>query len=214
VAQRVPQKNRHKKENGIMHNQKRFWSAAVTAFLLIGLMGASAEAKSKDKSRKTGAERAVGIYLLSHTPLPETTISNIAPVSDPDRQLIQLTDNVHGTITLLDVGTPKQPKVLQKFQLPAELAQSNAQTRIGDATLFMAPEGVPAAHTDPQAVTLVSFADPANPKTLQKFGGVTAFWNDRGRELIYLANSDGLWILEVYSAADKRLEAEFEKMLY
>lgn len=196
----------------IHHN--RLWAAAVAVLLFIGLSGAVAEAKSKDKSKKTDPGRPVGIYLVSHTPLSETTVSNIASVSDPDRDLVQLTDNVHGTITLVDIGNPKKPKVLEKVQLPAEFAQSNVQTRIGDSTLLAVPEGVPPSHVDPQAVTLVSFADPSNPKTVQKFEGVTALWNDRGRELIYLANSDGLWILEVYSAADKRREAEFEKMLY
>jgi hypothetical protein len=44
-------------------------------------------------------------------------------VSDPDRGLIQLTDNVHGTITLPAIGNPKKPKVLEKLQLPAEFAQ-------------------------------------------------------------------------------------------
>ena len=195
-------------------HQKPLWTAAVAVLLLIGLSGAMAEGKSKDKSKKTGAERAVGIYLLSHTPLTETTVSSIAPVSVPDSDLIQLTDNVHGTITVLDVGNPRQPKVLEEIQLPAELAQSNVETRIGDAALLMTPEGVPPVGMDPLAVTLVSFADPSNPKTLQKIDGVTALWSDRGRELIYLINGDGLWILKIYSEDDKQLKEHLEHSLY
>jgi hypothetical protein len=42
---------------------------------------------------------------------------------------------------------------------------------------------------------------------------VTAVWNDRERELIYLSNADGLWVLQVYSAADKRAEEQFDEML-
>jgi glycosylphosphatidylinositol transamidase (GPIT) subunit GPI8 len=82
---------------------------AVTAGLLVALLGSMAEAKSKDKSKKTDEERAVGIYLIGHTPLSEITVNDIAPVAKPDRQLIQLTDNVHGKITLLDVGDPQKP---------------------------------------------------------------------------------------------------------
>lgn len=195
-------------------SQKRFWTAAVAVLLQIGLLGALAEARSKDKSKKTETERSIGIYLVGHTPLPDNTVSDIDPISNPDRQLIQLTDNVHGTITLLDVSRPKQPKVLEKFQLPAEFAQSDVQTRVGNATLLMVPEGMPAAHADPQAVALLSFTDPANPKTLLKLQGVTALWTDRSRELIYLTNGEGLWILQIYSPEDKRQEEHLEQSLY
>jgi hypothetical protein len=195
-------------------NHRQLWTAALTLALFIGLAGSTAGATSKDKSAKTETGKTVGIYLLGHTPLPDVTVSDITPVIKPDRQLIQLTDNVHGTIILLDVGNPKQPKVLEKIQLPGELAQSYAQTRIGNATLLMVPEGAPAAPVDPQAVTLLSFADPSNPTTLQTFKGVTALWTDPGRELIYLTNGDGLWVLEIYSVFDKEQEEHLEHRLY
>lgn len=194
--------------------QKRFWIAAITVALQIGLLGAVAEAKSKDKSKKTEDEKTVGIYVISHTPLPEITVSDIAPVAKPDRQLIELTDNVHGTITVLDVGNPQQPRVTGLVQLPAELAQSSVETRVGGTTLVTAPEGVPTAQLDPQTVTLLSFADSMHPATLQKFEGVTALWQDRGRELIYLTNGEGLWILRIYSDDDKQVEYYLEHRLY
>lgn len=194
--------------------QKRFWTAALTAGLFVALLGSMAEAKSKDKSKRTEEERSVGIYVIGHTPLPEITVSDIAPAAKPDRQLIQLTDNVHGTITVLDVRNPLQPRVLEKVQLPVELAQSSIEARVGETTLATVPQGTPTAGLDPQTVTLLSLADPAHPTTLQKFEDVTALWTDRGRELIYLANRDGLWILRIYSDDDKQVEEYLEHRLY
>ena len=42
---------------------------------------------------------------------------------------------------------------------------------------------------------MLDLSDPANPKTLQTFDGVTSILADDGRRLIYITNGDGLWIL-------------------
>lgn len=190
----------------------RSWTATVTLLSLVSLFVPLAQAKSKEKDKEQQQPTAVGIYLISHLPLPETTVSNIVAASDPSRQLLQLTDAARRTLTVVDVTEPTQPKLLEHSQLPAEFANASMQTRIGDTALFTATDS-DSAHGDPRSVTLVSFADPSNPKAVQKFEGVTAVWSDRGRELIYLTNADGLWILQVYSAADKRAEEQFDEML-
>jgi hypothetical protein len=44
-------------------------------------------------------------------------------------------------------------------------------------------------------VRLLDLSDPSNPRTLQTFDGVTSILSDDRRDLIYITNSDGLWIL-------------------
>ena len=197
------------------HSKTRFW---VTAALLISVISLSIS-PGYAKSRKTKEHKdqpqtkAVGIYLIGHLPLPETTVSGIAAASDPNRQLLQLTDAIHGTLTVVNVAEPSQPKLLGQSKLPRELAHANVQVRMGDAALLTVSQTDSPVHADPQSLTLVSFADPSNPKTVQTFEAVTAVWSDRERELIYLSNADGLWVLQVYSAADKRAEEQFDEML-
>jgi hypothetical protein len=197
------------------HPQTRFWAIAALLISVISLCISPGYAKSKEKKerKEQPQTKAVGIYLIGHIPLPETTVSRITAASDPSRQLLQLTDTVHGTLTVVDVAQPARPKLLGQSKLPPELAHANVQVRVGDAALLAVSENDSPAHADPQSLTLVSFADPSNPKTLQTFDGVTTVWSDRERELIYLSNADGLWILEVYSAADKRAEEQFDEML-
>lgn len=190
---------------------------ATTTLLLLGILFApSAQAKSKnlakDKEKQQG--RAVGIYVVGRLSLKETSVSRITPVSDPRQPMLQLTDAVHGTLTVVDVARPAQPKLIEQSLLPAEVGHAYVQIRMGDAALLSVPEGDSSSHPwEQQSITLVSFADTSNPKMVQKFEGVTAVWNDRERGLIFLANTDGLWILEVYSAADKRAEEQFDEML-
>lgn len=197
------------------HSKTRFWATAALLISVISLSISPGYAKSKEKKeRKEQAQtKAVGIYLIGHLPLPETTVSGIAAASDPNRQLLQLTDNVHGTLTVVNVAEPSRPKLLGQSKLPGELAHADVQVRMGDAALLRVSQADSPGQADPQSLTLVSFADPANPKTVQTFEGVTAVWSDRERELIYLSNADGLWILQVYSAADKRAEEQFDEMI-
>jgi hypothetical protein len=190
----------------------RTWTATVTLLSFASLFVPLAHAKSKERDKKQQQPRAAGIYLISHLPLPETTVSNIAAASDPSRQLLHLTDATRRTLTVVDVTKPTQPKLLEHSQLPAEFANASLQTRVGDTALFSAADS-DSAHGGPRSITLVSFAETSNPKAVQKFEGVTAVWSDRERELIYLTNADGLWILEVYSAADKRAEEQFDEIL-
>ena len=187
---------------------------ALLLLLIVSLFVPSAYAGNREKKdKKQQPPKVVGIYLVGHLPLAETTVSYISAASDSHRQLLQLTDEAQRTLTVVDVTVPEQPKLVEQAQLPADLANSALQTRIGDTALFAATDSPSSDHRDSRSITLVDFANPSNPKTVQKFESVTAVWMDSDRELIYLANSDGLWILQVYSAADKRAEEQFDEML-
>ena len=52
-----------------------------------------------------------------------------------------------------------------------------------------------------ESVRVLDLTNPANPKTLQTFDGVTGILSDSGH--IYLTNNEGLWILK-YSQFQKR----------
>jgi hypothetical protein len=47
----------------------------------------------------------------------------------------------------------------------------------------------------PQSLRLLDLSDPANRRTLQTFEGVSSLLLDDGRNLIYITNGEGLWIL-------------------
>src|SRR5215469_9320015 len=187
---------------------------ALLLLLIVSLFTPSAYARNHEQKHKQQQQpKVVGIYLIGHLPLSETTVSHISAMSDSRRELLQLTDATQRTLTVVDVTMPEQPKLVGQVQLPADLANSALQTRIGDTDVFAATENPSSDRRDSRSITLVDFANPSNPKTVQKFENVTAVWMDRDRELIYLANSEGLWILQVYSAADKRAEEQFDEML-
>ena len=49
--------------------------------------------------------------------------------------------------------------------------------------------------TATETVHVLNVSNPAKPKTIETFNGVTSIVRDDSRKLIYFANQDGIWIL-------------------
>jgi hypothetical protein len=180
------------------HLIKRSLSAALILISYAGLVAPWAQAKSK---KEKDPPKETGIYVISHLELPEGAVSNIQASDDLDRYTIELAGVDGRTVTLVDVNNPEKPKLVRQVQLPSGLEHSSTQVHAGNTALYSAPENPP-AKADPHLITLVSSSDPAQLKTVKRFPGVTAIWTDRTRGLIYLADSSGLWILQIYTAVD------------
>ena len=68
---------------------------------------------------------------------------------------------------------------------------------------------------EPETVQIISFADPAHPTVTREFNGVTAIGRDNQRGLVFLANSDGIWILREHLAEDPTVvQAYTDYVLY
>jgi hypothetical protein len=178
------------------HTIKRSLSAALILISSAGLVAPWAQAKSK---KEKDPPKETGIYVISHLELPEAAVSNIQASDDLGRYTIELTGSEG--VTLVDVNNPEKPKLVRQEQLPSGLKHSSTQVRAGNTALLSATED-PATKADQQMITLVRFSDAAQPKTIKQFPGVSAIWTDRTRGLIYMADSSGLWILQIYTAVD------------
>jgi hypothetical protein len=55
----------------------------------------------------------------------------------------------------------------------------------------------------------MDFSDPLHPKVAREFTGVTAISRDERRGLIYVANAEGVWILQQSFAEDPEVEREY-----
>lgn len=178
---------------------KRSLSAALMLILSAGMFAPWAQAKAK---KKKDHPKEPGIYVISHLELAHAAISNIEASDDPGRYIIELTSADGKTVTLVDVNNPEKPRLVREVPLPSGLQHSSTQIRAGDAALIAAEED-PLAEAVPQLIRLVSLSGPAQVKTIQEFPGITAIWTDQTRELVYMVDSSGLWILQIYPVVDE-----------
>ncbi|HET7442692.1 MAG TPA: hypothetical protein VFJ47_15420, partial [Terriglobales bacterium] len=114
--------------------------------------------------------------------------------------------------TVVDVTKPEKAKVLNRVA-PTQAAGGNLQLVGGGLALEETPDssasggvrhelspakapGAAAGNRPTSSVRVLDLSDPANPRTLQTFQGVTSVLADDGRRLIYIANGEGVWILK------------------
>jgi hypothetical protein len=85
-----------------------------------------------------------------------------------------------GNLTILDSG-------LAISETPDTASPSRS---VGDASRSQGEDS-----RTPELVRLLDLSNPAHPRSVQTFDGVTSIVRDDARSLIYVANDDGIWIL-------------------
>jgi len=154
------------------------------------------------------------IEVLGHFPLSGQPVVRLMPARHYDRQLLYAEVQNEKTLTVIDVTQASAP--VQAAYVPSfpNGKSEDILMATGTAALAASRGGVPVAGV-PQTVRIMDFADPAHPTVAREFYGVTAIASDRPRGLIFLANSDGIWILGQRPALDPAvMKAYSDQVLY
>jgi hypothetical protein len=103
--------------------------------------------------------------------------------------------------TVFDVTKPERPKLLHQIS-SRNLTIVDSGVAISETPDTASPSrSVGDAGTSqggsrtPESVRVLDVSNPAQPRTVQTFEGVTSIVRDDARRLIYVANGDGIWIL-------------------
>lgn len=160
---------------------------AMCATLLVASV--LAYAKSPDQPSETRSVRVV-----SHLAVPGTPASEMALQKENGREYLYLVRNSGRGFTVVDVTRPDDPNLVKKVDLPAG---RTVNFEMLGTTMGLAEESNRASHpaSQPESVQLFDLSDPANPRSVRTFNGVTSVLAEDGRNLVYIANSNGLWIL-------------------
>jgi hypothetical protein len=138
--------------------------------------------------------------VIAHLPLQESTGSEMLLQTKGDKHYLYVQKASKKGFTVIDVTKPSQPSLV-RAAAPSSDATAGKLELVGpDVALAEVPDksskGVIRSTDNPtETVKVLDLRDPAHPKVLQTFTGVTSTLQDPGRGLIYLVNNDGLWVL-------------------
>jgi hypothetical protein len=165
---------------------------AVAAFALFMMMSPSASAKHRASN---AAEQPATI--IAHLPLTGASVSQLVLQQHSGKQYLYLQQASKDGFAIVDVTRPDQPNVLRSEAWPNEASAGKLQMVAGRLALAEAPD-IASTETISRTETLkvLDLSDPANPRTILTFSGVTSTLADDARDLVYITNSDGLWILK------------------
>jgi hypothetical protein len=179
---------------------------AVLIFLAICTLTPRARAKEKPVEQQPAS-------VIAHVPVLASPVSQMFLRREKGKRYLYVQQTATEAYTVVDVTKPDHPTVLdrvpplakpstEKVQMVGDglaLAETPESSGSGTARHELAPakSPLPTGQAHPtESVRVLDLSDPKNPRTLQTFEGVTSILAEDGRGLIYIANGQGLWILQ------------------
>jgi hypothetical protein len=130
--------------------------------------------------------------VIAHITLPGTAVRQMFLRQHDDKQYLYLQQGTH--FTLVDVTDPKNPTILERVA-----SQGSLEWIQSGLALTVAPEKGSTSEqlstVSTQVVNLMDLSDPKHPRTVQTFSGVTSILPDDTRQLVFIANNEGLTVL-------------------
>jgi len=178
--------------------------------LLSGLLLLAPAVDAKNKKPKAAPKDPHDeIQVVGHVPLTAGPIRRFLATQHYSSHYIYAEHEAGKGVTLIDVTKFKQPVVLGEVSYPSNGDLSSLFAAAGTEALVTNEEGTPKPATVPQTVRIMDFSDPPHPKVAREFTGVTAISQDDGRGLIFLANPEGIWILQRHFAEDPEADKAY-----
>jgi hypothetical protein len=178
--------------------------------LLAGFTLLAPSIDAKDKKAKAPDPKDE-IEVVGHIPLTGGPISRFLATQHYSSYYLYAERGPGQAATLIDITKTNQPAVLADVAY-APNAGSDSLTLVAGTAALVSNEPTAATATQaPQTVRIMDFSDPKNPKVAREFTGVTAMSRDDRRGLIFVANADGIWILQQRLALDPEVEKAYTK---
>jgi hypothetical protein len=168
-----------------------------------------ASANAKDKKPK-GPGPKDKIEVVGHIPLTNGPVRHFLATQHYSSYYLYAERGPGQAATLIDITKTNQPAVLADVAYAPNSGSGNLTLVAGTAALVSSDPAAPTAAQPLQTIRIMDFSDRQNPQVAREFTGVTAMSRDNGRGLIFVANADGIWILQQHFAEDPDVQRAYE----
>jgi hypothetical protein len=178
------------------------------AVLFAGLIVALPAGAKNKKAATPGPLDQIDV--VGHIPLTGGPVKRFLATQHYSSYYLYAEREAGGNSTLIDVTKTSQPAVLADVAYAPTSGSGSLAVVVGTAALVSSEPAASTSPAAPQTLRIMDFSDPRNPKVAREFTGVTAMSRDDGRGLIYVANADGVWILQRHFAEDPEVQKAYE----
>jgi hypothetical protein len=188
----------------------RLSSYQLSLFALVaGLVILSPVASAKDKKPKASPQDPKdAIEVVGHIPLTDGPVTRFLTTQHYSSYYLYAEHGAGKNVTLIDVTKTNQPLVLANVPYASGSGSESVTMVAGTAALVTSEPAARAAAPAPQTIRIMDFSVPQSPKIAREFTGVTATSTD-DRGLIFVANTDGIWILRRHLAEDPEVDKAY-----
>ena len=164
----------------------------AVAVLLAGLAAISPNAGAKHRAAPPMQEPA---SVIAHLALPGITVRQLDLQQNGNKQYLYIEELSKNGFAIVDVTKPTQPDVIKSEAWPDEASTGKLQLVSGRLALAEAPDATMETVSRTDTLKVLDLSDPAKPRTVLTFSGVTSTLADDAHNLVYITNGEGLWIL-------------------
>ena len=138
--------------------------------------------------------------VIGHLSLQEAPGSEMLLQTRGGKQYLYVQKASRQGFTVVDVTKPALPSLVNRTASSNDATAGKLEMLSPDVGLAEVPDKnskgvIRSSDNSTETVKVLDLSDPAHPKVIQTFSGVTSTLQDPNRGLVYLANNDGLWIL-------------------
>ncbi len=177
------------KKRFVLKSRWLFSSIMCCAALVIAAAPASA------KNKKPAPDPKDEIQVVGHIPLTGGPVKRFLETQHYSSFYLYAEHEAGGNVTLIDVTKDRPSGSVGGCRLRSRRRFGQSLGSGGDCG-FSHHCFRPSSAPTPQTIRIMDFSDPRNPKVAREFAGVTAMSRDDRRGLIFVANADGIWILQ------------------
>jgi len=170
-----------------------------------------ASAKNKTHKSEPGPPRDT-IEVVGHVAPTNRAVTNFICTQHYSSYYLYAEHESGKDITLIDVTKATQPAVLADVPYTGNGGSEALVAVAGTAALVSSELNGPMPAPQ-QSLKIMDLSDPQHPKVAREFTGVTAVGRDNQRGLVFVANSEGIWILQQHLALDPEVEAEYTRQV-
>jgi hypothetical protein len=180
--------------------------AGITLLILFAALFLAVPVSTTAQSTEPIQER---VKVVGHLALPKMHVNQMFLQQRGVHYYLYLHRPTKQVFALVDVTKPDKPVLLERAALnegpgaQVEMAKSEAVLAVsvapevpaGASGAASAAAQAPEVKLPTETVRLIDLSDPKNPKVIKEFTGVTSMVPDDSRQLIYIVNSEGLWVV-------------------
>jgi hypothetical protein len=191
----------------------RSLSNRVSLFTLVaGVIAMPLVVQARDKKVKPAAKDPQdAIEVVGHIASTSGPVTRFLATQHYSSYYLYAEHGTGNNVTLIDVTRTSRPAVLADVSYPSGGGSDSLVVVAGTAALVSEAQGSSTPSAVTQTFRIMDFSDPQHPKVAREFTGVTAMSRDERRGLIFVANSEGIWILHQSLAEDPEVEKEYAK---
>jgi hypothetical protein len=172
----------------------------IASFLLP--VGLGAKTKKVKPAQKDPQDQ---IKVVGHIPVPGDPITSFVVTQHYSQYYLYAEHQGGKDVTLIDITNTAHPVVLSDVKYPSGEGSASLFAVSGTAALITEGQSSSQAVPASQTIRIMDLSDPQHPAVAREFLGVTAISRDAQRGLIFLANADGVWILQQSLALDPEM---------